>query len=182
VEYATVIRTITDYNKVVCTFRINLCFIRILDVNHFFLEINVRENRRGITNGQFRHWQHWVHKTQDKQRKTKTNGTQHKNLKRWTIQQTSRRSRRISKFLPLIRKSYVYCRSTIYVHCWQVKHLFPGVLETGRKSIPTIYYIVLILQMSCMQKILHLETYSEWVATAPFMLGHGLLCFALHKM
>ena len=43
VEYATVIRVITDYNKVVCTFRINLCFIRILDVNHFFLEINVRE-------------------------------------------------------------------------------------------------------------------------------------------
>jgi len=44
------------------------------------------------------------------------------------------------------------------VHCWQVKHLFPGVLETGRKSIPTIYYIVFILQMSCMQNILHLET------------------------
>ena len=54
----------------------------------------------------------------------------------------------------------------------------------NRKKIDpdNIYYIVFILQMSCMQKILHLETYSELVATAPFMLGHGLLCFALHKM
>ena len=76
VEYATVIRAITDYNKVVCTFRINLCFIRILDVNYFFLKINVRENRRGITNGKFRDTDN-IGYTRHKTNKGKQKQTEH---------------------------------------------------------------------------------------------------------